>query len=76
MISAAESNVFGLSREELDAWEARNDREQQINEQEKENENEQGVSTRLDFTNDQIDKQTLWRWLLPVVLWYIPTRVY
>jgi len=65
VLGAAESNLLGLGREELDAWEARHDLEQRS--EDTQNNVEQNAAP----TFEQLDKQTLWRWLLPAVLLFL-----
>lgn len=63
VLGAAESNLLGLERDELDAWEARHDTKQ--------NSNAEQDNTELVQAIEQTDKQTLWRWLLPAVLLFL-----
>jgi len=63
VLGATESNLLGLGRDELDAWEARHVPEQNSNAQL----NSQGKNEIVERT----DKQTLWRWLLPAVLLFL-----
>ncbi len=65
VLGFAESDLFGLSRDELDAWEARHQlrQESQINE-----DADQQVAA---VSVEQDDKQTLWRWLLPAACLFL-----
>lgn len=63
VLGAAESNLLGLDREALDAWEARHDIKQSSTLQ------QDGVVATQSI--EPTDKHTLWRWLLPAVLVFL-----
>lgn len=65
VLGAQESNLFGMSRQELDAWQARHDQSSQNDALQDDSD------TQIKTTLVQSDKQTLWRWLLPAVFLFL-----
>lgn len=65
VLGAAESNLLGLTREELDAWQARHDVSREVNASQAET--NAGVMAAAELPN----RQTLWHWLLPAVLMFL-----
>ena len=66
VLGAGESNLLGLSREELDAWQARHDLKTPSNAEQLSDE-----ASSIASLEQQPDKQTLWRWLLPAVCLFL-----
>ena len=65
VLNSGESNLLAMSRQEMDAWEARhNDNAPETDEAEQVDDSGNSGMTMADLQ----DKLTLWRWLLPVVL--------
>jgi len=65
ILNSGESNLAAISREELDAWEARHDTD---NANADAGTNSSDASGSVSSTTVNADKLTLWRWLLPIAL--------
>lgn len=65
VLGASESNLLGLNRDELDAWQARHDAMGTVDAEQAE------VDANALALSEQPDRQTLWHWLLPAVLMFL-----
>jgi len=73
VLNAAESNLLGLSQEELDAWQSRHDANNTALETANDASDDSAEqATASNLINRQLqDTQGLWRWLIPVVLIFL-----
>ena len=72
VLNAAESNLPGLNRDELDTWQARHDATDTSAASSNESSESPASSTALSSVNSENEiSRTLWRWLLPIVLGFV-----